>query len=127
MFDLLIVTITLSAWGFGLWCYPKCINYVTNCYNSNTIDEDQIIVDEALATLNYPIYYTDDIINFDEEIMNEICLHHSDDCTHIMNEEKIIDENITSSNKNISNQTCTTQETIPVAKLITRGYFYCRS
>ena len=128
MFDILIVATTLSAWGFGLWCYPKCINCVTNCLNSNSTLEDQIIVDEALATLNYPIYYTDDIINIDEEIMNEICLNHSNDCTQIINEEKnIIDENISSSNKNILNQTCNTQESIPVAKLISRGFLYCRS
>ena len=52
MFDFVLVLTTLSAWGFGLWCYPKCIRYTIDLYESNVRGNDPIIVDEATATMN---------------------------------------------------------------------------
>jgi hypothetical protein len=57
MFDFVLVLTTLSAWGFGLWCYPKCIRYTIDLYESNVRGgggggNDPIIVDEATASMN---------------------------------------------------------------------------
>lgn len=92
MFDFLLVLTTLSAWGFGLWCYPKCIRLTIELYESN----DPIIVDEAIATINgsssSSIAVYEDVVLIDDSFCEYPLLHCHRNNNNFIPIAKLVDE-----------------------------------
>ena len=47
MIEAAVGLITIGGWVFGLWCYPKCVEYVSDCCDKHITPNSNVAINEA--------------------------------------------------------------------------------
>jgi hypothetical protein len=49
MIETIIGLATITSWIVGLWCYPRCLDYATECYEKMTDRPNNVAINETDA------------------------------------------------------------------------------
>ncbi|RYG96691.1 hypothetical protein EON65_54020 [archaeon] len=49
MIETAVGVVTIIGWVFGLWCYPRCVDYVSDCCDKTQTPNSNVAIDEAFA------------------------------------------------------------------------------
>lgn len=51
MIEIVVGLATVSFWVVGLWCYPRCVEVMSDCCEKQFGSNDNVAIDEADASL----------------------------------------------------------------------------